>query len=194
MRTLSEETRRNELAIARTTSGHRTEPKRIQIVDARNLETHRQRLEELPITALRTEFRRVVGWSSKSRNRSFLIRKILFYLQVAESGDINETARDHALAIADFRDLFERIPGKAGATTKNTQRRTIRRKLPYSRDPRIPIPGTVLTRNYRDREIKVQVLPDGFEWNGKQYRSLSAIAKAATGTKWNGLLFFGLTQ
>lgn len=49
------------------------------------------------------------------------------------------------------------------------------------RDPRLPAPGTVLTRKYKDREIRVTVLEDGFRWDGKEYRSLSALAKAATG-------------
>lgn len=55
-----------------------------------------------------------------------------------------------------------------------------------------PIPGTVLAREYRGRLIEVTVLPKGFELDGQVYRSLSAAAKAVTGSHWNGLLFFGL--
>ena len=56
------------------------------------------------------------------------------------------------------------------------------------------MPGTVLTRTYRDRVIQVTVLPKGFEWEGQMYRSLSAVAKAVTGAHWNGHLFFGLKK
>ena len=58
---------------------------------------------------------------------------------------------------------------------------------------RLPVPGTVLTRTYRGRRVAVQVLPSGFEYEGRVYRSLSAVAKAVTGSHWNGHLFFGLT-
>lgn len=60
------------------------------------------------------------------------------------------------------------------------------------RDARLPRPGGVLTRTFQGKEIKVQVLDAGFGYEGKTWRSLSAIAKAVTGTSWNGFLFFGL--
>ncbi len=56
----------------------------------------------------------------------------------------------------------------------------------------MPPPGSVLTRKYRGKGIVVTVLPKGFEWEGTVYRSLSAVAKAVTGSHWNGRLFFGL--
>jgi hypothetical protein len=57
------------------------------------------------------------------------------------------------------------------------------------------VAGTVLTRTYRGRRIEVKVLPDGtFEHEGKPFRSLSAVAKAVTGTHWNGHVFFGLAK
>jgi hypothetical protein len=52
--------------------------------------------------------------------------------------------------------------------------------------------GTRLVRDYRGVEHTVTVLHDGFEWQGRPYRSLSAIARAITGTRWNGWSFFGL--
>jgi len=63
---------------------------------------------------------------------------------------------------------------------------------PRERDPRLPRPGGVLTRTFQGKEIKVQVLDAGFGYEGKTWRSLSAIAKAVSGTSWNGFLFFGL--
>ena len=62
------------------------------------------------------------------------------------------------------------------------------------RDPRLPPPGTLLTRRLENRQIVVKVLEKGFEFEMRQYGSLSAIAREVTGTRWNGLLFFGLAE
>jgi hypothetical protein len=56
----------------------------------------------------------------------------------------------------------------------------------------IPIAGTRLIREYQGVEHTVTVRADGYEWQGRPYKSLSAVARAITGTRWNGLLFFGL--
>jgi len=56
----------------------------------------------------------------------------------------------------------------------------------------VPIAGTRLIREYQSVEHTVTVMADGYEWQGRPYKSLSAIARAITGTRWNGLLFFGL--
>jgi hypothetical protein len=65
---------------------------------------------------------------------------------------------------------------------------------PRPRDPRLPAPGTTLTRTFNGKELKVEVLDAGFRHDGKVWRSLSAIAKAVSGTSWNGFLFFNLQK
>ena len=55
-----------------------------------------------------------------------------------------------------------------------------------------PIAGTRLVRHWQGVEHTVTVMNDGFEFEGRPYTSLSAIARAITGTRWNGLVFFGL--
>ena len=55
-----------------------------------------------------------------------------------------------------------------------------------------PIMGTRLLREWQGVEQIVTVTADGFEWQGRPYKSLSAIARAITGTRWNGWVFFGL--
>ena len=62
------------------------------------------------------------------------------------------------------------------------------------RDRRLPPPGTLLTRRLDNRQIVVKVLEEGFEFETRRYGSLSAIAREVTGTRWNGLLFFGLAE
>lgn len=57
------------------------------------------------------------------------------------------------------------------------------------------VPGTVLVREFADREHRVKALPDGsFEYNGDHFKSLSAVARRITGTQWSGPVFFGLVQ
>ena len=55
-------------------------------------------------------------------------------------------------------------------------------------------PGTVLVRDYHGQRHAVTVAPDGFNWQGTTYASLSAIARAITGTAWSGPRFFALAQ
>jgi hypothetical protein len=56
----------------------------------------------------------------------------------------------------------------------------------------MPIAGTRLIREWQGVEHVVTVTSEGFEWQGRPYKSLSAIARAITGTRWNGWVFFGL--
>ncbi len=61
-------------------------------------------------------------------------------------------------------------------------------------DPRKPVPGTRLLREWGGAEHSVTVLRDGFDWQGRKFKSLSAVARAITGTQWNGYRFFGLRE
>jgi len=67
-----------------------------------------------------------------------------------------------------------------------------RKKSGMRADRDRPIAGTRLLREWQGVEQIVTVTADGFEWQGRPYRSLSAIARAITGTRWNGWVFFGL--
>ena len=66
------------------------------------------------------------------------------------------------------------------------------RKKRSIRADTMPIAGTRLIREWQGVEQIVTVTADGFEWQGRPYKSLSAIARAITGTRWNGWVFFGL--
>ena len=66
-------------------------------------------------------------------------------------------------------------------------------ELPYPEDRRLK-PGTVLVREHGGLQHRVMVLEEGYAWNGKNFTSLSAVAKAITGTNWNGQRFFGLDR
>ena len=79
----------------------------------------------------------------------------------------------------------------AGAAGRGTRRRRPKEE-PRSGPTTMPIAGTRLIREWQGVEQIVTVTADGFEWQGRPYKSLSAIARAITGTRWNGWVFFGL--
>jgi Protein of unknown function (DUF2924) len=151
-------------------------------------------LRQMKVGALRTKYREVFGEVSRSSNRQFLFRRIAWRLQARVEGDLSERARRRALKIADDADLRIRAPESFFVRSGPGD---IARPLGRARaraDRRLPPPGTLLTRQFENRRIVVKVLEDGFEYQSQRYRSLSAIAREVTGTRWNGLLFFGLTE
>ena len=152
-------------------------------------------IEELgtsKIPALKKRYRELFGEESKSSNKQFLFRRIAWRLQANAEGDPSERARRRIDDIADDRDLRVRAPKEFVARPEPGSPHIDRTGPP--KDYRLPGPGTLLTRRLGDRQIVVKVLTDGFEFEFRRYRSLSAIAREVTGTRWNGLLFFGLTE
>ena len=79
--------------------------------------------------------------------------------------------------------------GRAPPSSTHTATKVI---APRS-DDRLPPPGSIITRPYKGRDLQVRVLAAGLEYDGKVYPSLSAVAKAITGSHCNGFLFFRLT-
>jgi hypothetical protein len=152
-------------------------------------------IEELAtskIPVLKKRYRELFGEESKSSNKQFLFRRIAWRLQANAEGDLSERARCRAADIADDRDLRVRAPNEFVARPESGSPLSQRTGPP--KDYRLPGPGTLITRRLGDRQIVVKVLTDGFEYESRRYRSLSAIAREVTGTRWNGLLFFGLTE
>lgn len=149
------------------------------------IETALNELQQLSIVELRHRFLEVMGYTSTSRSRSFLTRKILWGVQAAEQGDISADLRQQAIEAADERVLRHRISKNSIAEARVVG--SIQQA-----DNRIPPPGTLLTRRYRNQEVCVKVLSDGFEWRAQKFTSLSAIAREVTGTRWNGFAFFKL--
>ena len=80
---------------------------------------------------------------------------------------------------------------KTAATPKPAK--TANPAAPRERDPRLPAAGTTIKREYKGKEIRVQVLEDGFRCDGKEYRPLSALATEVCGNSANGFLWLRLT-
>ena len=145
-------------------------------------------LRHKTVAQLQIRYLEVCGQPSRSNHKQFLIRRIAWRLQALAEGDLSERARERArcLAIdADLRLTAPQLsgwpPGKVVADGRH-------------RDSRLPRPGTALTRTFRGRNVSVQVLEKGFDYEGAVYRSLSAVARQISGTQWNGFSFFGLHE
>jgi hypothetical protein len=150
-------------------------------------------LRQMKVGALRAKYRQVCGEEPRSSNKQLLFRRIAWRLQAKVEGDLSERARRRALEIADDADL--RILAPDGFFAESAHGATMPlERAGAGRDRRLPAPGTLLTRQFENRRIVVKVLENGFEYQSQQYRSLSAIAREITGTRWNGLLFFGLSE
>jgi hypothetical protein len=155
--------------------------------------TEIEQLRSLKTAALRAKYREVFGTESRSSNKQFLFRRLAWRLQARSEGDLSERAKLRAAKIVDDAEIRLRAPKHFVTVAPLEDQRLKTRRRPQ-RDWRLPKAGTALTREYHGQQVVVLVAPDGFEYQGRHYRSLSAIARDVTGTRWNGLAFFRLTE
>jgi len=148
-------------------------------------------LAGMTTSELRDRYSQVFGTSTESRNRDYLRKKIAWQLQAQAEGGLSRRALDRIEELAPLApvrwrpDLSEvQLPPLVVAKGKRATRR----------DPRLPTPGSVITREYQGEKIYVVVLAGGFEFRGKRYSSLSRLAREITGKSWNGFTFFNLTK
>jgi hypothetical protein len=149
-------------------------------------------LKRLNIGQLRQRFAEVFGEATSASNRTWLVKRIIWRLQALAEGDLSERARRRAEELARDADLRLNAPQRKEQTTA-TQPSDVPAQplsLPAAVDSRLPPPGTILTRPYKGQQLHVQVLTDSFAYAGRVYPSLSAVAKAITGSHTNGYLFF----
>ena len=138
------------------------------------------RLAALPGLAtedLKTLWRRLYERDPPPYNRSYLEKRLAYRIQELAHGGLSDETRAR---------LAARAAGVGGGAAAAARRK---------RRAEAPLAGTRLVREWRGVEQHVTCLADGgFEWQGRRYRSLSAVARAITGTQWNGWLFFGLKK
>ena len=140
----------------------------------KTLDVEIARLHDLDVGELRNRWHTVFGRRPPPHlPRHLLFRVLAYRLQADQLGDLD----------GECRRLLDRSgsPEKAGQRAVDLSRRTVNL-----------MPGTVLGREWNRRMHRVVVLADGFAWNGMNYPSLSKVAFAITGTRWNGPKFFGL--
>jgi len=144
-------------------------------------------LERLSVGQLRQRFVELFGETTKASNRTWLVKRIIWRMQALTEGDLSERARRRAAELARDADLRLNPPQRKTTTTPPPPEPI---RVPAPVDQRLPPPGTILTRPYKGQRVQVQVLTEGFAFGGRVYASLSAVAKAITGSHCNGFLFF----
>ncbi|MBF0141625.1 MAG: DUF2924 domain-containing protein [Magnetococcales bacterium] len=105
-------------------------------------------------------------------NRAFLVKRLAYRIQELAYGGLSAQAE-------------KRMEKLATEEAQPEKRKVSKEQL---------MPGMRLVREWKGMEHCCMVLPDGFEYQGRRFGSLSAVANAITGTKWNGLVFFGIKK
>jgi hypothetical protein len=130
-------------------------------------------LKTAPVAELKRKWRDLFDREPPPYNRRFLESRLAYRIQELAYGGLSDEALERLDAIAD------ELEGKSSKSRRTAA-------------PARPIAGTRLIREWQGKEHCVTVRRDDFEYRGRPYKSLSAIARHITGTQWNGLVFFGL--
>lgn len=148
-------------------------------------------LHRLGVKQLRQRYEDLFGEPTGAANKAWLLKRIAWRMQALAEGGLSERALARAKELANEADL--RLSPPREATAKPSAPLTPPPPAPAGGDGRLPPPGGVLARKYKGKVVQVTVLAAGFEYQGAVYPSLSAAAKAITGSHCNGFLFFKLT-
>jgi hypothetical protein len=132
-------------------------------------------LKAMSVNELKTEWQALFDAPAPNNSRTFLESRLAYRIQELTYGGPDKPTR----RLLDL--LADEVEG------------TLARKAQIA-DPRNPVVGTKLIREWDGVAHTVTVLKDGFDWDGRRYKSLSAVARAITGTRWNGYRFFGLRE
>ena len=150
-------------------------------------------LRRMTAGELRGKYEELFGEESRSGNRDWLFRRCAWRAQALAEGGLSERARLRAQELVREADMRLRPP-RDMRMAPGTGIPAATGRIAVPRDARLPMPGAVLTRVFKGHEHHVTVLPNGFEYNGELYRSLSAVAHAISGSHWNGFHFFGIQK
>lgn len=132
-------------------------------------------LKKMSVRELKSEYETLTGNPAPNNSRVWLEQRLAYRIQELAFGGLSKPLVRMLDAMAD-----------------EVEGRKVRKSV--IADPRNPVIGTRLVREWDGTEHVITVLKDGFDWQGRRYRSLSAIARDITGTRWNGYRFFGLRE
>ena len=130
-------------------------------------------LKAMTVNELKADWLALMGSAAPNNSRSFLEQRLAYRIQ--------ELA---------FDGLAKPVTRLLDALADEVEGKKVRKSV--ISDPRNPVIGTRLVREWDGAEHVITVLKDGFDWQGSRYKSLSAVARDITGTRWNGYRFFGL--
>ncbi|MBL8693183.1 MAG: DUF2924 domain-containing protein [Planctomycetes bacterium] len=142
-------------------------------------------LRRASVPELAARYESVLGRPPRIRHRQFLWKRIAWKLQEQRCGGLSSVAKARLEELIAQLDLPWNRPGFSGGAIH---------KSDPERAHKSPAPGTVYERTWHGEHFRVVAVDGGFEFRGAVYKSLSAVANAATGTHWNGKLFFGLVE
>jgi len=148
-------------------------------------------LEKMTVGELAEKYREAFGVPTRTRNKSYLRKKVAWRIQEIAEGGLSPRA------LAKIEELAPLAPVRWRATQPGAEAAVTAVATPGidpDRDPRLPPPGSVIVRVHKGVEHRVTVLDDGFEYEGAHHETLSQLARVITGTPWNGFLFFGLKR
>jgi len=154
-----------------------------------NIKAELAALERMTTGELAERYAELTGQPARTRHRAYLIRKIAWRLQANAQGDLSERARRRAMELANDADVRVMPPRESISVAPKPASPAGERG---GRDPRLPAPGTAITRRYKGRTVEVVVLAKGFEYEGRFFRTLTAVASAVTDSHCNGFRFFRL--
>ena len=140
-----------------------------------------EEMRQMTAAELAVRYEALWGRPARSKHRQHLWRRCAWTLQEGRLGGLSKKATNQ----------LEEIIGEMDLPLGDEPDRVRGRIRANASDPAV---GTTLVRPYKGQEIRVDVLRNGFDWDGVVYGSLSAVARAVTGSAWNGRLFFGLTK
>jgi hypothetical protein len=135
-------------------------------------------LPDLDSEQLKERWRALFGSEPPAYNKSYLVKRLAYRIQELAYGGLSEAA------LAQLREALDQDDTDGNATRMQRRRRK----------PGMPVVGTRLVREWQGNRYEVTVVSGGFEFEGRKYRSLTAVTKAITGTHWNGPGFFGLRK
>lgn len=136
-------------------------------------------LERMSTADLQQRWWELIGSEPPRYNREFLVKRLAHRIQELAYGGLSSSARDTMRQLLDEAG-YDEIGAVRG------------RRRPTQARSDLPVTGTRLVREWNGQRYEVTVVAGGFEFEDRPYRSLTAIAKAITGTHWNGPAFFGL--
>ena len=137
----------------------------------------------MAVPELVERYEELFGKPPRCRNREHLWKRCAWKLQEQRFGGLSTVAKRR----------LEELIGEIDLPLSDRQR-TVSGHLNGHVRPADHKVGTLFTRKWRGREIRTVAVEGGYEYDGVVYKSLSAVAKAVTGSHWNGKLFFGLTK
>src|SRR5262245_43729549 len=147
-------------------------------------------LQRLTMYQLRLRYAELFGETTAAKNRTWLLRRVAWRLQALAEGDLSERARHRAAELANDADLRMTVPRADPSLAAQAPQCSPPLAVASRSDPRLPMPGTVLTRLYKGQALRVEVLANGFAYAGQVYRSLSSVVRVITGAHCNGFWFF----